>query len=498
MITAHSLQDLAKLIGPEDVEIAEEPESMQPSDKKAIRSEYRNSTYGIVSRVAYLIGVNREIFGDGLQFSGEIYTELDKLQEARIIRNLCRIRNAMEQNYIAISNAFHQTYNNIGSLPEYIPTDAVNQLNKDEVRIYKTNPEVDDYIIAINTEINNRIQTVAKVFPEWVKWEYIRLVFLMPNGTKKDGVKKAGEYYISDRNRYPYQCWVNWDAVASGTGNILYEDEKFLTILYESNNDYFSSLSMVRDAGNQTFRNLENLLEKSRKCVVVVDCENADAVKLAAAMSSLPIAQLDKVEKVLLFDSEYTTDQWKTYVDQSLKDAAKDKTSLNLKHIVVERLNQNKSQVDMTLAVRTCREVYTAGVDAVILVSSDSDYWAMIRQLPGVNFLVMLEKRKTGQVIMDTLALHNIPYCFTDDFCTGASYSIKTTTLINAIQEQIDRVMSGEFENKFNVRNMMETALQDSWISMTEREKEAFYSRYLMHMKMTISQDGRIEIKIQG
>ncbi len=51
----------------------------------------------------------------------------------------------------------------------------------------------------------------------------------MPNGTKKDGIKKAWEYYKSDRNRYPFHCWINWDAVATGTeskGNILYNDEK--------------------------------------------------------------------------------------------------------------------------------------------------------------------------------------------------------------------------------------------------------------------------------
>ena len=91
----------------------------------------------------------------------------------------------------------------------------------------------------------------------------------------------------------------------------------------------------------------------------------------------------------------------------------------------------------MTLAMRTSREVYTNGVDAVILASSDSDYWAMINQLDNTRFLVMLERSKTGQAITDTLAAHEIPFCFIDDFCTGASYGIKTRTLIDGIQSRI-------------------------------------------------------------
>lgn len=332
-----------------------------------------------------------------------------------------------------------------------------------------------------------------------MKWDYVKPIFLMPNGTKKDGIKKAGEYYKSDTRRYPFHCWINWDAVSTSPeskGNILYNDEKFVTILYERHEDRFENLSLVRDAGNSTMRNLGRLLGQCKKCLIAVDCENSDAVKLAAALSSLPTEQLGKISKVILFDSEYTTSQWKTLVDRTLSTAVDEKANLELEHIKVERLNQNKSQCDMALAVRTSREVYTSGVDAVILVSSDSDYWAMIRQLDSVRFLVMLEKGKTGMAIMDTLARHEIPFCFIDDFCTAASYNIKTSTLINAIQEQINQQLAGESTKPFNVREMMETALQNSWIMMTDKEKEAFYKRYLLCMKLNVSPDGAVSITL--
>ena len=43
---------------------------------------------------------------------------------------------------------------------------------------------------------------------------------------------------------------------------------------------------------------------------------------------------------------------------------------------------------------------------------------------------------------------------------------------------------------------MLDTALQDSWITMTDKEKEAFYARYLLHLKMSVDADGKVNIRI--
>ena len=503
-LITRNLQDLSTLLAQVDTAEETENETLKPTpqEKKIAFNEHRNSTYNVVSLVAYLIGIDKEHFGNGdAPFLLTAYDKYEQDKGARIIRNLSRIRTAMERNYMAIVTAFRQDIKNIGSVPDLIPTESVTKLETDGVRLYKTKPDIDEYLIAINVEINNRINAVAPLFPEWVKWDYVKPLFIMPGGTKKDGIKKAGEYFNADRRRYPFQTWINWDAIshsAANHGNILYDDEKFLVLLYERNEDRFENLSLVRDVGNHTMRNLTALLERSKKCVIVVDCENSDAVKLAAALSSLPAVQVNKVSKVLLFDSEYTTDQWKTLVDRSLRMAIAGGNAPELEHIVVPRLNQNKSQVDMTLAVRTSREVYTGGVDAVILVSSDSDYWALIQQLEGTKFLVLLEKRKTGLAIMDTLSVHDIPFCFIDDFCTSASYGIKTGTLINSIQTQIDAVLSGQASGPINVKKMLDDALRDSWITMTEKEKAAFYSRYLQHMRMNIAADGELQIIIDA
>lgn len=270
-ITSNNLADLSKLVQALKID-DENPENQQklsPLDKKIIYNEFQNSTYTLVSPMAYLIGIDKENFGEenARPFLLKSYEELDAHKEARIIRNLCRIRTAMERNYPAIVNEFRMSFRNIGSVPNLIPSEAVAQLEQDGVRIYKAKPDIDEYIISFNCEISNRINQVARFFPEWVKWDYVKPIFLMPNGTKKDGIKKAGEYYKSDTRRYPFHCWINWDAVSTSPeskGNILYNDEKFVTILYERHEDRFENLSLVRDAGNSTMRNLGRLLGSAK------------------------------------------------------------------------------------------------------------------------------------------------------------------------------------------------------------------------------------------
>lgn len=506
-ITIRSMSELSELRLMLENETDNENNQQQDAfAQRAAYQEMRNPTYNIVSIVAYLIGVDKKHFENEHEPPQmNIYDQLQDDKAARIVRNLCMIRTAIEQKYIAISNAFRMEGKNIGTMPDMIPTDAVNELHADGVPLYMGKPQVDDYLIKINQELSNRINTIAYLFPEWVKWEYVKPLFLMPNGTKLTGIKEAGVNYNADRKRYPYQCWLNWDAISVGTsnqGNILFTDEKFLTLLYQRHEDRFENLSLVRDVGNQTMRNLSNLLNNCDNCVIVVDCENSNAVKLAAALSSLPKSEVRKISKVLLFDSEYTTPEWSKLVDKFLK-MVRDSVNysgsddwMRLEHIMVPRLNQSKSQVDMTLAVRTSREVYSNNVDGVILVSSDSDYWAMIKQLEGVRFLVMLEMEKTGLAIMDTLTVHSIHYCFLDDFCTSASYKIKTETLIDAIQTKIDAILRGEEQAVMNVKEIMESYLRESWIEMTTREKDAFYDRYLRKMKLIVETDGNVSIQI--
>ncbi|MCD8052441.1 MAG: NYN domain-containing protein, partial [Lachnospiraceae bacterium] len=464
--TLNSLADLPSLFP------TEASESLPVNDHK--------NTYNLVALMMYLVGVEYRHFETHDPLLTENFKRYDQNKNARIIRNLCIIRTALEQKYSQIRSAFFYDLKNLSSLPDLIPTEAVTDLAADGIDLQDTKPDVTNYILKINQEISNRINNVKDLFPEWVCWDYIRPLFLMPNGFKKDGIRAAGEYYNSNRNRYPYQCYMNWDR--DDCGNILNSDYKFVQLLYERNGDKFEDKSLVRGAGDQKIDDLYDFISRNQKTLIVVDCENSDPVKLAAVLSSLNAAQKNAIHKIMLFDSDYTTTAWTALCQMGIP------SDYDTEHIVVGRIYEHKSQVDMTLAANTCREVYLNQVDSVILVSSDSDYWALIQSLPGIHFLVMLEKAKSGQQIRDALESQGHPYCFIDDFCTGASYAIKTKTLLTEFQSRLDEAVN------LNVNTMLEETFHSTWVQMSDREKANFYDRHIKTMRLKISADGQLRI----
>lgn len=459
-------------------------------------TDYHNSKYNIVSLVAYLIGVEKRHFENDYEPPRiEIFESLENNKNARIIRNLCRIRTALEQHYSAIRSAFYYNMKNLSTLPEYIPTDAVTQLAADGISLQKSRPDVEAYLIAINKELSNRIGNCKSLFPDWINWEYIKPLFIMPNGLKPEGLKEAWSVYSQDWNRYPYQCYMNWTGASDG--NILYCDEKFVRLLYEAHEDQFTDWSLVRDVGNIALDNIGSFIDRSEQAIVVVDCENSDPIKLSAALSSLPKAGLAKIKKVLLFDSDYTTSGWQV-MSEGMESIQEQKpvnwsvlsavAAFPIQRITVPRLNQHKSQVDMTLATNTCKEVYQNQIDSVILVSSDSDYWALIQTLSDVNFLVMVEKEKCGQDIKNALQERGIHFCYLDDFYTGASYAIKTLALQTWIQSELDSRV------RCNVIEMLDDAIHSTWVQMTSKERAAFYDRYIRKMRVEISPQGELRL----
>ena len=447
-------------------------------------SHYRNPTYNIVSIMAFLIGVDRGVFetdSDEPRPQLEAFDKLKINKNARIIRNLCIVRNGIEKYYIPISRAFVQEFKSIGTVPNYIPSGAVEELSRDGISLHRSRPDVDQYLIDINREIGNRINNIKTLFPEWLKWDYIRALFIMPNGQKIEGIKAAGAEYNSNRNRYPYQCYINW--TGGDNGNILYNDEKFVTLLYETHEDCFDDMSLVRDASDNTYNNIYSFIESSSKTLIVVDCENSDPIKLAACLSGLAARNISKIHKVRLVDSNYTTSGWGILSRIP---------GLPIDRIVIPRIVEHKSQVDMALAARTCQEVYKNGVDSVVLVSSDSDYWALIQTLSDIDFLVLAEYHKCGSNMRTAMDEKNICYCFIDEFCTNASYSIKTTAMTEYIQGVLDSHI------QLNAKKLMNDALQETWMQMTPKEKEGFYKRYLLSIKPEIDAEGNIRLVIEG
>ena len=95
------------------------------------RAAYKDSTYEIVSKVAYLIGVPKRIFDNEHEAPKvEVYNRLDSDKTARIIRHLCIVRTAIERNFKRINERMRFQYETILSMPEYVPQESINQLRR--------------------------------------------------------------------------------------------------------------------------------------------------------------------------------------------------------------------------------------------------------------------------------------------------------------------------------------------------------------------------------
>ena len=74
---------------------------------------------------------------------------------------------------------------------------------------------------------------------------------------------------------YPYQTYIYWQH-PKDCGNMLFNDNKFVNILYEMHNDYFFETEKVLDAGETTKTTIYDFIERGERTAIIVDCENSD------------------------------------------------------------------------------------------------------------------------------------------------------------------------------------------------------------------------------
>ena len=457
-------------------------EEQELDENKQAYTLYENSTYMVVSKVAYLIGVPKAIFENEHEPPKmEWYEELERDKNARIIRNLCMLRTAIERNFRKIAMAMKYDLKSILSLPEYIPQECLSQLAQDGISIYRANAQPIQYVLDINKHIANRINNCKHLFPIWLKWEYLRPIFIMPGGTTEKGTKTSAEEYYANIDKYPYQVYINWSFTTS-VGNLLYNDKKFVRLLYEYHEDYFTDMSKVSDAGQIAKDGIYDFLERSTRTAVVVDCENADPYKLYATLKNLDqAALLGKISKIVLYDDIHTATAWKI-LEQF--------TQIPIEHNMIERIKENKSLVDIRLTTGTCREFFQNNTDSFILASSDSDYWGLISAMPEAHFLVLEEEEKCSPAIKKAMVDAGITYCYTDDFCTGNSDEIRIQAVLNEVKRALDS------EVQFNIQETLSEAYRLTRANLSTAEKEQFYSRYIKPMRLIVDVEGNVSVQL--
>lgn len=459
--------------------------SLSFDEVRSMLSEGENAVangeqYDIVSKVAYLLGIRESIFeNENEPPKPEIYKALELNKKARIIRNLCLLRTQMERGYKKIQNAIHQEGKSILGIPNLVSTNAMQSLSDDGIGIYTYTRDANKFIMFLNENIKSRINNCRDIFPGWISWDYLSKIFIMPYGTTEQGITEAAKSYYENMNFYPYQYYMNWPA--EDEGNILANDRRFVTLLYNWNGDEFQDLSMVSDVSERTKANIYTFIEKSEKCVFIVDCENSDPYRLCAAIKNLEPDRLEKIEKIILFDDVHAASAWEllsSYI------------TIPVEYIMIERLKDNKSLADVRVAARTCKEYYSNDVDSFVLVSSDSDYWGLIEELPDANFIVLLEHEKSSYALKEALIKKDIFYCYIDSFYAGDAEDIK----MEAIQRELASSINASLE--LNLYDLMKEVLHRTRIDMTEDEAKSFVKRKVKSkIGIEVQDDGEVKLE---
>lgn len=454
-----------------------EEETQEEAQRAEQEGWWKNSTFEIVSRVGFLLGVPEHIFeNQHSPLKLEIFRELSQDREASIIRNLCILRTAIEKKYSKINHAIYYDLKNLHTLPEYIPQEALQALSDMGLRIIKANYQLQNYLFDINGHIKNHVGNVRRVFPTWLNFDYVKDLFLMPRGDTAEGCKNAAAEYYGNYNCYPYHVYMNW--APKDKGNLLLNDKKFVTWLYEENQDLFDDMSKVSDISDETRRAIYDFIDSSESVILAVDCENSSAYRLYAALSSLSQEEAEKIDKILLYDDVHTSSTWKLLNRL---------TAIPTERILAERVVESKSQVDVRLAAGICREHYKNGVSSFILAASDSDYWGLIQEMPDAKFLVMYEYEKCSPSLKAELAQRGIFFCALNDFNTSDA-RIRELALLYEMEDYLAEHMS------VNVKDMFETAITNTRIDMTEVETAQFRRKYIQPMRLSVAEDGTATI----
>ena len=253
-------------------------------------------------------------------------------------------------------------------------------------------------------------------------------------------------------------------------------------MLYQWNNDYFTEYSKVSDAGSYVKGSIYEFIESSEKVVIVVDCENSDPYKLCATLRNLDRQYTKKISSIILFDDVHAASAWR--ILESF-------TAIPVEHMMIERVKQNKSLVDVMLISRTCQEHYKNNVDSFILVSSDSDYWGLISSLQDARFLVMIERESCGPDLKNALSDAGIFYCYIDDFYSGNTEDIKQGALFKEMYRYIDNAV------RLNIFEMFDEAIRTTRIEMSSAEKQQFISQNVKTMQMRITDSGDVVLEFK-
>lgn len=342
-------------------------------------------------------------------------------------RKLCSLRSLIIAKFTEINEQFR---NGVQLADISMTARLVADLAKYDVEIVNSG-SLSRNVMELNEWIDERMEKIALGF-KGIPQKWIQELFRMPNGNDVDGVRAAVRRYRQFKNFYPYQKYINWPFAETPeekrSKNILGNDRELHELLAEIHRNKAVLLT--------------DFIGTAKDVVVVVDCENSDAQRLYDSLAFMK----QYLRKIILIDDTHTNLMWDELVREYRNEG------IRVEHDELPRLKEQKSLVDLRMVAKTCEEYYKNHVEHFILVTSDSDVWALITSLPDADIMVLAERCKSGDVFIEALTQHSIKYVFMEDITE------ESTLLMDRImRKEIEKQMSRSY---IDVRRIVTTAAE--------------------------------------
>ena len=144
---------------------------------------FENYRKTIITIISYLIGIPDDKFTGADRFDIEEYSKLKNNEKATIIKYLCRLRTQFLRNYKSIDDARKFEFRPLENMPEYLDVEGIKFLRAKGFEVNVPNAKAPTVNIAyINQYILDNIDTIKSLVPDWIKFQYIKSLFLMPGG----------------------------------------------------------------------------------------------------------------------------------------------------------------------------------------------------------------------------------------------------------------------------------------------------------------------------
>lgn len=453
--------------------VDEESGAIETVDK----SKFRNYSKSIALTVAYLLGVREEqlihLKDDTVEWE-PFWGKLQKNENALVIRTLNNIRSNLMLQFKNVSRGTRVTSEN------YQPLDKMaffeqdfKTLNRLEIRLYVPGNDINEYLRRIQAEIDRRIDSVKALFPAWVEFKHIRLMFTMPRDVETESKK-----FQHNQNFYPYKRYFYW-VYPEEVGNILITDERLLTLAYSNGGETFMDRQRVVDASDHVRKSIKEFIAQGEKIQFFVDGENISPYSLASALESLGQEELSKIDKIIVYcDAVHSPRAWKMLNSFF--------TNMRVEIIAVNRIMEEKSLVDHKIVAGVTRAFYADGVDSFILASSDSDFWSVIEDTKA-NFLVMVERENCGYSFREIMRNNNVFYCYLDSFRTSQEDKLFRAVLRHELDEVIEKTFP-----TVNAKNILSQALWQSRREVSDGVFDELFNTYIKNLRLKIERDGTI------